>query len=152
MNTQAGVWIDHRKALVVLITEAGETLQEIPSDVEKHVRFSGGTGSEDGSTEDIRDRQFQNHLNSYYDEVIAVVKDANPIQLFGPGHAVQCVRVDVWQPPDRSWHLVDGSVPLPNGSAPLADGCAPLPNGNWRLVDGRWTSRPPETRLGGKTG
>ena len=56
------------------------------SDMEKHVRFSSGS-SEDGSQEDVRDRQFGNHLNSYYDEVIAVIRDADAIQIFGPGEA-----------------------------------------------------------------
>ena len=35
----------------------------------------------------MRDRQFGNHLNSYYDEVIAVIRDADSIQIFGPGEA-----------------------------------------------------------------
>ena len=87
MNKQAGLWIDHRKAVVVLITDAGEEIKKIESDMEKHVRFTGGTGSEEGSSEDVRDRQFGNHLNSYYDEVLAVVRDADSIQIFGPGEA-----------------------------------------------------------------
>jgi len=55
--------------------------------MKKHVRFTGGTASQDGSTEDVRDRQFGNRLNSYYDEVIAVIRDADSIQIFGPGEA-----------------------------------------------------------------
>jgi hypothetical protein len=55
--------------------------------MEKHVRFTGGTDSEDGSQEDVRDRQFGNQLNSYYDEVITVLRDAETIQIFGPGEA-----------------------------------------------------------------
>jgi hypothetical protein len=55
--------------------------------MEKRVRFSGGTASEDGSTEDVRDRQYGNHLNAFYDEVIAVIRDTDSIQIFGPGEA-----------------------------------------------------------------
>jgi hypothetical protein len=87
MNKQAGLWIDHRKAIVVLITDEGEEIKKIVSGMEKHVRFSGGDGSADGSSEDVRDRQFGNHLNNFYDEVIAVVRDADSIQIFGPGEA-----------------------------------------------------------------
>lgn len=87
MKKQAGLWIDHRKAVIVIVSAAGEEIKEITSNMEKHVRFTGGTASEDGSTEDVRDRQFGNHLNSYYDEVIAVVRDAESIQIFGPGEA-----------------------------------------------------------------
>jgi hypothetical protein len=87
MNKQAGLWIDHRKAIVVLITDEGEEIKKIVSGMEKHVRFSGGDGSADGSSEDVRDRQFGNHLNNFYDQVIAVVRDADSIQIFGPGEA-----------------------------------------------------------------
>jgi hypothetical protein len=55
--------------------------------MEKHVRFTGRTASEDGSTEDVRDRQFGNHLNSYYNAVVAILHDADTIQIFGPGEA-----------------------------------------------------------------
>jgi molybdopterin converting factor small subunit len=87
MKTKAGLWIDHRKAVVVLLTEQGEEVKELTSHMEKHVRFTGGDGSEEGSTEDVRDRQFGNHLNDFYDRVINVIRDADTIQIFGPGEA-----------------------------------------------------------------
>lgn len=87
MKKNIGLWIDHRKAVIVIITEDGEEIKKITSNMEKHVRFTSGTGSEDGSSEDVRDRQFGNHLNSYYDQVIAVIRDADTIQIFGPGEA-----------------------------------------------------------------
>jgi hypothetical protein len=87
MNMQAGLWIDHRKAVIVIVTEEGEEIKEITSNMEKHIRFTNGTGSEDGSSEDKRDRQFGNHLNSYYDKVVAVIRNADSIQIFGPGEA-----------------------------------------------------------------
>jgi hypothetical protein len=87
MKKQVGLWIDHRKAVIVTITEDGEELKKITSNMEKHVRFTGGTASEDGSTEDVRDRQFGNHLNAYYDQVIAEIRGAESIHIFGPGEA-----------------------------------------------------------------
>jgi hypothetical protein len=84
MNTQVGLWIDHRKAVIVLITDEGEEVKKIISGMEKHVRFAGREG---GAGEDVSDRKFGNHLNSYYDEVIAVIRDADTIQIFGPGEA-----------------------------------------------------------------
>ena len=86
MKSEIGLWIDHRQAVIVVVTDAGEETKHIISDMEKHVRFSSGS-SEDGSQEDVRDRQFGNHLNSYYAEVIAVIRDADAIQIFGPGEA-----------------------------------------------------------------
>ncbi len=87
MKKIAGLWIDHRKAVIVIISEAGEQIKEITSNMEKHTRFTGGNASMDGSTEDVRDRQFGNHLNSFYEEVIAVIRGADSIRIFGPGEA-----------------------------------------------------------------
>ena len=38
----------------------------------------------DGSPEEIRDRRFWNRLNEYYDKIIAHIRDATEIQIFGP--------------------------------------------------------------------
>ena len=86
MKKDIGLWIDHRKAVVVMINDKSEKVKEIPSHMEKHVRFASGD-SEDGSAEDIRDRQFGNYLDSYYDTVISVIRDGDTIQIFGPGEA-----------------------------------------------------------------
>jgi hypothetical protein len=86
MKKEIGLWIDHRKAVVVIVSDDGEEVREITSHMEKHVRFSSGD-SEDGSSEDVRDRQFGNRLNSFYDAVIAVIRDGNSVQIFGPGEA-----------------------------------------------------------------
>jgi hypothetical protein len=87
MKKIAGLWIDHRKAVIVIVSDAGEEIKEITSDMEKHTRFTGGNASMDGSTEDVRDRQFGNHLNTFYESVIAVIRGADSIQIFGPGEA-----------------------------------------------------------------
>ena len=68
MKKEIGLWIDHREAVIVSITHEGEETKRIISDMEKHIRFSGG--AEMSSAEDMRDRKFTNHLNKYYDEVI----------------------------------------------------------------------------------
>ena len=86
MKKEIGLWIDHRKAVIVIVTDDGEEIKKISSDMEKRVRFSGGTAA-DGLTEGARDRQLGNHLNSYYDQVVAVIRDADAIQIFGPGEA-----------------------------------------------------------------
>ena len=39
------------------------------------------------TVEDQRDRKYANQLNNYYDEVIAVIRGADAIQIFGPGEA-----------------------------------------------------------------
>ena len=87
MNTQVGLWVDHRKAVIVIIKNGEDEIKKIKSNMEKHMRFSSGDGSEEGSSEDMRDRQLENHLNSYYDKVIAYIRDADSILIFGPGEA-----------------------------------------------------------------
>ena len=87
MKRQAGLWIDHAEALVVFIEADAEETKRIESGMEKHVRFSGGNESEEGSADDQRDRQFARHLNRYYDDVISSIRDVESILLLGPGDA-----------------------------------------------------------------
>jgi hypothetical protein len=85
MKTAIGLWIDHRKAVIVSLTDGVEATHEIESDMEKHVRFSGG--AEATSAEDVRDRRFTNHLDKYYDSVIEQIGAADSILILGPGEA-----------------------------------------------------------------
>ena len=92
MATQAGLWIDHRKAVIVTVSDEGDATKVVESNVGKHVRFSGGTsggshGSREGAGEDTRERHFEGQLHKYYDEVIASIRDAESILILGPGEA-----------------------------------------------------------------
>lgn len=93
MKKEVGLWIDHRKTVIVTIENEVEAIHEIKSNMEKHVRFSSGTHSgspnhNQGSTaEDMRDRQFGDHLSKYYDGIIPLIRDADSIWIFGPGEA-----------------------------------------------------------------
>jgi hypothetical protein len=93
MKRQVGLWIDHRKAVMVTVENEVEVTREIRSNMEKHVRFSSDprTKAENdlqGSTaEDMRDRQFGDHLGKYYEGVISFIRDADSIWIFGPGEA-----------------------------------------------------------------
>ncbi len=85
LKRKVGLWIDHRKAVIVSITDDLEEIKSITSNMEKHVRFSGE--AQENSEEDIRDRRFTNHINKYYDEVISFIRDAESILIVGPGEA-----------------------------------------------------------------
>ena len=87
MKKQVGLWVDHSETLVVFIGNDEEETRRIRSDMEQHVRFSGGNRTEEGSADDQRDRQYAGHLNRYYDEVISHIRDADSILIFGPGEA-----------------------------------------------------------------
>jgi hypothetical protein len=93
MNTQMGVWIDHRKAIVVAITAKGKERALVISNVERQLRRAGDSPLK-GSYEtrrvpadDSRQRAFTGHLNIYYDAVIACMREAESILIFGPGEA-----------------------------------------------------------------
>jgi hypothetical protein len=42
MKSKVGLWIDHRKAIIVIITNKGKETKQITSQMEKHVRYSNG--------------------------------------------------------------------------------------------------------------
>ena len=85
MKKELGLWIDHKEAVIAFVSGDDAEVKRIESDMESHGRFSGGAAA--ATEEDIRDRRFGNHLNKYYDEVIALVRDADSILILGPGEA-----------------------------------------------------------------
>jgi hypothetical protein len=93
MGTKVGLWIDHRKALIVAVTDKGEEIRLIISKVEKQPGRSGGlrhTTSYEAQqvpADDSRERKFTGYLNIYYNAVIACIRDAESILIFGPGEA-----------------------------------------------------------------
>jgi hypothetical protein len=93
MKKEIGLWVDHREAIIVTVTDGVEEIKHINSNSGKHIRYSGSShtktpeGLKEVTSEDQRDRKFTNNLNSYYDEVIAVLRGADTIQIFGPGEA-----------------------------------------------------------------
>jgi hypothetical protein len=93
MRKTVGVWIDHRKAIVVALTDKGEETGLIISKVEKQLRRSGDSPlkgpykSQQVPADDSRQRRFTGQLNIYYDAVIACIRDAESILIFGPGEA-----------------------------------------------------------------
>lgn len=83
MKTTVGLWIDHRKAVIVFVVGQEEEIKLISSQDEKQHRQSGVSMPAD----DIRQRELTGYLNSYYDEVISYIRDAESILIFGPGEA-----------------------------------------------------------------
>lgn len=91
---KVGVWIDHKKAIVVRITDNGEEIRTLMSKVEKQLRRTGDSPMK-GTYEpqmvledDNQQRAHTDHLNVYYDAVIAAfLRDAESILLLGPGEA-----------------------------------------------------------------
>ena len=93
MKTKVGLWIDHRKANIVMVTDKGEEMGLIVSKAEKQPRRSGDSplkGPFDPHqvpAQDSLQRTLTVHRNIYYDAVIASIRDAESILIFGPGEA-----------------------------------------------------------------
>jgi hypothetical protein len=86
MNKRVGLWLDRNKAVIVSITHNGEERKRITSDMEHYVLYSTVVPG-DGSPENIRDKRFWDHLDEYYAKIIAHIRDATEIQIFGPESA-----------------------------------------------------------------
>ena len=86
MDKKVGLWIDRNKAVIVSMENNIEARRIITSDMEHYDLYSDVVPG-DGSPENIRDRRFWNHLGEYYDKIIAYIRDAAEIQIFGPKEA-----------------------------------------------------------------
>ena len=93
MTREVGLWIDHRKTVMVTMVNEKEETREIRSNVEKHIRLSGGLApnvpnlSPMSNAEDVIDRRFGNQLSEYYDGVASLLRSADLVWIFGPGEA-----------------------------------------------------------------
>jgi hypothetical protein len=85
MRSEVGVWIDHRKAVIASCVGKTEGIGHVTSHMEERVRYSGA--AQQDCAEDQRDRRFAGHLNKYYDEVVARIRGADGILIFGPCEA-----------------------------------------------------------------
>jgi hypothetical protein len=93
MAMDVGLWIDHRKAVIVLLDEKGEDVVQVDSGIGKHTRFRGLTRSKIPYTpqhqqgDDQLDKQFTQHVNRFYEKVITYLRGADTVFILGPGEA-----------------------------------------------------------------
>ncbi|HBE73386.1 MAG TPA: hypothetical protein DDW31_04775 [candidate division Zixibacteria bacterium] len=93
MRSGVGLWIDHKKAVVVTVTGKGEEIGLVISNTERQLRRSGDSPlkgrfeSQLVPADDSRQRSLTGHLNLYYTAVIACIGSAESILLLGPGEA-----------------------------------------------------------------
>ena len=93
MKRSVGLWIDHRKAVIVAITDRGEDTRLVISHIDKQLGRPGGVRSttkfeaQQVPADDSRERKLTGQYNLYYDAVIACIRGAESILVFGPGEA-----------------------------------------------------------------
>jgi stalled ribosome rescue protein Dom34 len=83
MKKSVGLWIDHKKAVIVFVDGKETETKLISSDLEKHHRQSGVETPADNA----RQRELTGHLNRFYDEVVDCIRDTESILILGPGEA-----------------------------------------------------------------
>jgi hypothetical protein len=84
MNHKVGIWIDHKRAVIVSASAGGVTTKTLESDVEGHPRYSG---QQDGGGEKKYEERHGQHLDQYYDDVISELGQPEALLIFGPGEA-----------------------------------------------------------------
>ena len=93
MATKAGVWIDHKQAIVVLMTDAKQEIKKFKGGIEQPARPAGSTRSKNKYTpndfiaEDRRDRKLVNERKTVYEKVLACIRGADSLLILGPGEA-----------------------------------------------------------------
>jgi len=93
MATKAGVWIDHKQAIVVLVTDAGMKLKKFESVMEQRARPAGGSRSKNKYTpndfvaEDRRERKLVGDRKQVYEDVLSCIRGADSLLILGPGEA-----------------------------------------------------------------
>jgi hypothetical protein len=93
MNDKVGIWIDHRKAVIVSASADRVTVRTLESQVGPHSRYSGRAGSpapeggEDEGGEKKYEKRYRQHLDRYYDAVISQLGHPEALLILGPGEA-----------------------------------------------------------------
>jgi hypothetical protein len=94
MMDKAGVWIDHHKAVIAVVSPTGEQhISIVASNVEKHLERSGDAPlkgryeSLQVPADNSRQKALTGKLNIYYDAVIAMLRNSESFIIFGPGEA-----------------------------------------------------------------
>ena len=91
MKMKAGLWIDHKQAVIVFVDGKSEKKVAVKSNLGKIIQPSGvmKTSNEHGrldfSRHDIESRDITVHVIAYFDKVIAVLRGAESVLVLGPG-------------------------------------------------------------------
>ena len=92
MTNRVGLWIDHKKAVIVTLTAKGEKVAKIESGAQ-HIewrargRRKAADGAQYAQGEDQLDNQVLEQLKKYYGAVSVLLRGASDIFIFGPGEA-----------------------------------------------------------------
>jgi hypothetical protein len=83
MIREVGVWIDFRKAIIVTIIHPEDGINRIHADLHSEVCFPE-ISVQDSLMQETGSRKSTRGLGAYYEDVIACIREAESIQIFGP--------------------------------------------------------------------
>ncbi len=92
MTRNVGLWIDHKHAVIVSIDGQGEVIRKVESGAQHH-EYRGAPhpkstySAQYNTGDDQLDKQYQLQLHKYYEQVVALLRDAPEILIIGPGEA-----------------------------------------------------------------
>jgi hypothetical protein len=84
MNHKVGIWIDHKRAVIVSASADAVTTTILESEVGAHPRYAG---QQDGGGEKKYEERHGQDLDRYYDDVISQLGQPEAFLIFGPGEA-----------------------------------------------------------------
>lgn len=93
MTARIGLWIDHRQAVIMTLTDNGVEKKVIRSNAEKHARAAGNSSLKGPHkdrmipADDRHQQEFVEHLKIYYNQITDAICKAESILIFGPGEA-----------------------------------------------------------------
>jgi hypothetical protein len=93
MKHKVGIWIDHKKAVIVFASGDRVTTKTLESEVGPHARYSDHSGyptpdgPRDGGGEKTYEERHDQLLDRYYDEVVRLLARPEALLIFGPGEA-----------------------------------------------------------------
>jgi hypothetical protein len=102
MKTYIGIWVDHKKAVIVTKKQPERPYEEdvelavtqISSDVERKVRLSGGSrtrntpwGPQEVAVDSKIEARQKQQLKKFYHQIIEFIKEADKLLIMGPGEA-----------------------------------------------------------------
>lgn len=84
MGQEVGIWVDHKKAVIVTISGGHVSTKTLASDVGPHTHYAG---SQEGGGEKRYEERQSHALDRYYDNVIGQLDEPDALLLLGPGEA-----------------------------------------------------------------
>jgi hypothetical protein len=112
MNDKVGIWIDHKRAVIVSTSADRVTTKTLESEVGPHARYSDraeyptSDGPQDGRGEKKYEERYGQHLDRYYDEVISQLGQPEALLIFGPGEAKLQLKERLSRSKALSKHIV----------------------------------------------